>query len=142
QVCWDGKNQILLPTGYGPACNRIGSVIAINVTNNGGGYTSPPTVTIAAPPSGTTATAVANMELVTQQMVQSITVTNQGAGYTSAPTVTLVGGSGSGATGHVGPDFIPLNGAPVGLVNLTDAGTRCYATAPTVAFTGGGGVGA
>ncbi len=142
QVCWDGKNQILLPTGYGPNCNRIGSVIGINVTNSGAGYTSAPTVTISAPPSGTTATATANMQLVTQQMVSSITVTNSGSGYATAPTVTLVGGQGSGATAHVGSDFIPANGAPVGTLSVTDSGTRCYATAPSVAFTSGGGSGA
>src|SRR5262249_20753213 len=82
------------------------------------------------------------MELVTQQMVGSITVTAQGSGYTEKPIVTLVGGSGSGATAHVGNDFIPANGAPVGSVALGSAGTRCYATPPAVAVTGGGGTGA
>ncbi len=142
QVCWDGDNQILLPNGYGPECNRIGSVLAINVTNPGSNYTSAPTVTIDAPASGQTATATANMELVTQQMVQSITVDNQGSGYITKPIVTIVGGAGSGATAHVGDDFIPVNGAPVGTVTLTGAGTRCYSSAPAVAFTGGGGSGA
>jgi hypothetical protein len=142
QVCWDGENQILLPAGYGSECVRIGSVVAVTLTNSGAGYTSAPTVTIAAPASGTTATATANMELVTQQMVTSITVTNGGSGYTEKPIVTLTGGSGSGATAHVGDDFIPANGAPVASISLAGAGTRCYATAPSIAFSGGGGSGA
>ena len=62
QVCWDGRNQVMLPNGYGPECVRIGSVVLVNVTNPGQNYTSAPTVTIGAPPSGgTQATAVANM---------------------------------------------------------------------------------
>jgi hypothetical protein len=142
QVCWDGKNQILLPTGYGAECVRVGSVVSVLVNNSGSGYTSAPTVTIGAPASGQTATATANMELVTQQMVTSITVTNGGSGYAEKPIVTLVGGTGSGATAHVGDDFIPANGAPVASISLAGAGTRCYASAPAVAFTGGGGSGA
>src|SRR5207244_2506481 len=61
QVCWDGKHQIVLPAGYGPECVQYGSVIAINLTNGGSGYTSVPTVTIAAPVGGTQATATAHI---------------------------------------------------------------------------------
>src|SRR5437867_7045014 len=49
QVCWDGKHQILLPSGYDPNCVRFGSVISISVTDSGFGYTTAPTVTIDAP---------------------------------------------------------------------------------------------
>lgn len=149
QVCWDGAHQIMLPNGYGPECNRIGSVISVSVTNGGSNYTAPPTVTISAPPTGNQATAHANMTLVTSQMVQAVTVDNQGSGYTSAPTVTLSGGTGTGATAHVctlgsecATPFVPLNGAPVDTITLGTAGTRCYATAPAISFNGGGGSGA
>src|SRR5207237_1374757 len=58
QVCWDGKHQMLLPGGYGPACAPTGGLYNINLTNASVGYTSAPTVTISAPPGGgTTATA-------------------------------------------------------------------------------------
>jgi len=149
QVCWDGQHQIMLPNGYGPECNRDGSVIAVNLTNGGSGYTSAPTVTIDAPPTGATATAHANMVLVTSQQVQSVTVNTPGSGYTSVPAVTLVGGSGSGATAHVcvsstecTTPFVALNGDPVASITLGSAGTRCYATAPAISFNGGGGSGA
>ena len=75
------------------------SVFSITVTNDGSGYTSVPTVTIAAPSLGygTTATAVAS---VVSNKVSAITIPggSAGSGYTSAPTVTITGGGGSGAT--------------------------------------------
>jgi hypothetical protein len=73
------------------------SILSITVTNDGSGYTSVPTVTIAAPniAYGTTATAVAT---VVSNKVSAITVTNAGSGYTTAPAVTITGGGGTGAT--------------------------------------------
>lgn len=65
------------------------SVSAINITGGGAGYTSAPTVSIGAPPSGVTATATA---VITGGVVTAINVTNPGSGYTSAPAVTLTGG--------------------------------------------------
>jgi Bacterial Ig domain len=67
-----------------------GRVTAITVTNPGSGYTSLPTVTIAAPTGGTPltrrqATALASME------VNTITLT-AGGSYSAAPTVTFNGG--------------------------------------------------
>jgi hypothetical protein len=60
------------------------SSIAVNI--GGSGYTSVPTVTIDAPPSGTTATATA---ILTLDVVTSIVVNDPGTGYTSVPTVTI-----------------------------------------------------
>ena len=72
------------------------SVSSIAVTAGGSGYTSAPTVTIAAPDVGAnTATATAT---ISGDAVDAITVTFAGAGYASAPTVTISGGGGSGAT--------------------------------------------
>lgn len=73
------------------------SILSITVTNDGSGYTSVPTVTIAAPniAYGTTATAVAT---VVSNKVSAITVTIAGSGYTTAPAVTITGGGGSNAT--------------------------------------------
>jgi hypothetical protein len=74
-----------------------GSITTIKVTAGGTGYTSPPTVAIAAPTGtggGTTATATAN---VLGGVVTSITITNGGTNYVASPSVTLTGGAGSGA---------------------------------------------
>ena len=71
----------------------------IAVTAMGTGYSTatPPTITIAAPNAGTTATATPNIDNVTGTL-RSITITNAGDGYTSNPIVTITGGTGSGAT--------------------------------------------
>lgn len=93
----DGSSNLHFSDGT--TTHRQGtSILSITVTNGGTGYTSTPTVTIAAPSLayGTTATAVAT---VVSNSVSAITVTNagSGSGYTTAPAVTFTGGGGSGA---------------------------------------------
>lgn len=80
-------------------------VASINVTNGGSGYTTAPTVTIAAPAGGgVTATATATVN--GSGVITGYTVTNQGSGYgTTLPAVTLTptnGGSGGIATATSG----------------------------------------
>ena len=58
--------------------NAFGQVIGVTITDEGSGYTSAPTITIAAPTSGTTATATA-----------IFTATSGGSGYLYAPTVII-----------------------------------------------------
>ena len=58
----------------------------IEITAGGSGYTTAPTVTIAAPTSGVTAQAIAT---ITSGVVSSVTVTTIGSGYTAAPIVTM-----------------------------------------------------
>ena len=72
-------------------------VASVTITDGGSGYTSAPTVTFGAAPSGgTTAAGTA----VVPSGVTSVTVTNGGSGYTSAPTVTFSApASGTRATG-------------------------------------------
>jgi len=92
----DGSSNLHFSDGT--TTHRQGtSILSITVTNDGSGYTSVPTVTIAAPniAYGTTATAVAT---VVSNKVSAITVTIAGSGYTTAPAVTITGGGGSGAT--------------------------------------------
>lgn len=68
-------------------------VVGVTVVAPGTGYTSAPTVTIAAPPvGGTQATATAT---VANGKITGFTVTNPGSGYNSAPSVSLSGGGGS-----------------------------------------------
>jgi hypothetical protein len=72
------------------------SIDTITITNGGSGYTSAPTVTIAAPPaspvlfSTRTATAIAIIDTVTAA-VTGIKITDSGLGYTSStpPTITI-----------------------------------------------------
>ena len=68
-----------------------GKIRLINVTNQGSGYVSPPTVTIAAPPAGgtrATATAILGTGAFVGQIV-GFSITNPGSGYTFAPSVTV-----------------------------------------------------
>lgn len=69
------------------------SISTINVTDGGSGYTTA-TVSITAPPSGTSATASAIIE---GGVITSIQLSVIGTGYDEAPTVTITG-DGSGAT--------------------------------------------
>lgn len=75
-----------------------GPVASITVAAGGTGYTTAPTVTIAAPAdtSGTTATGTATIDA--NGVVTGITVTSGGSLYSTVPTVTLTGGNGTGAT--------------------------------------------
>jgi len=70
----------------------------ITITDGGTGYTTAPTVTIAAPTTGTTATATATIN--SSGVVTSVTITNPGSGYTTTPAVTFSAPtSGTAATG-------------------------------------------
>lgn len=72
-----------------------GGVAGVAITNGGTGYPAVPTVTIAAPASGVTATATA---VATGGVITSVTMTNWGSGYTSVPSATF-GGGGVNAAG-------------------------------------------
>ena len=65
-------------------------VSKVKLTNGGSGYTSPPTITIAAPGTawGVQATAVASIK---NGSVDEITLVSSGRGYTSTPTITVSG---------------------------------------------------
>ena len=77
--------------------NSHGGVAAINVTQQGSGYTTTPTVQfVSITGQGATAIAVRGTGANAQKVV-SITVTNSGTGYATAPTVNIVGGAGVGA---------------------------------------------
>jgi len=75
---------------------NLGQVAGVKVMSGGSGYTTAPTVAIAAPASGTTALATA---YIANGKVVEIRMTNKGSGYVSTDvlTVTLTGGGGAGA---------------------------------------------
>jgi alpha-tubulin suppressor-like RCC1 family protein len=81
----------------GTTIPTTGSVKGVVVLSGGSGYSSGVTVSIAAPPSGTTATATAT---VSSGVVTAITIVTEGSGYTDQnPAVTITAiGAGSGAT--------------------------------------------
>ena len=99
------------------------SVETITVTNGGSGYTSTPTITIAAPtgPSGETSTAFATLE---GGAVVSISIISSGSQYESTPSVTISGGGGSNAaaTADMTDTYYTINSAtPIvsGITTLT-----------------------
>ena len=98
----------------------------MTLTNAGAGYTSAPTVTFGAAPSGGT-TAIGTAVL--QTGVTSVTITNRGSGYTSPPTVTF-GAAPAGGTTAAGTAALRYG---VASVNVTDGGSG-YTSAPTVTF--------
>jgi hypothetical protein len=63
------------------------AVSSVTITHGGSDYLTAPTVTFSAPPSGTTATGIATVNLKGQ--VTGVVITNGGSGYTTAPTVTF-----------------------------------------------------
>ena len=98
------------------------SVLSITVTNDGSGYTSIPTVSVAAPnlAYGVTTTATAS---VVSNKVSAITVILAGSGYTTAPAVTISGGGGSGATATASISAL----APSGLRLIKSFTNRLFA---------------
>ena len=77
-----------------------GVVYEIQIVDGGSGYTSAPTVSIAAPPSGTTATATAT---IADGKVILITITENGGylggeGYTTAPSISFSAPGAGGTT--------------------------------------------
>jgi hypothetical protein len=72
------------------ADNNAYTVTAIEVYQQGSGYTTPPKVLISGTGTGATAKA-----FISNGKVSSIQVLTAGSGYTIAPTITLVGGNSS-----------------------------------------------
>ena len=118
-----------------------GGVRQVTITNRGSGYKTIPIVGISsAPPSGKTASAIAEMisGIVvcndninpSSKSVQKVLITNPGYGYTSPPGVRFIGGGGSGAAATS-----TIGDAVIGIVTITNSGSG-YVTPPTITFTG------
>ena len=90
-------------------------------------YTVAPTLTIASPSAGTTATATAFINTTTG-IITGVTVTNPGTGYTSAPTITLTGGIGTALVSA----FVNVAGIVTG-TNIDYVGAG-YTRVPTGTF--------
>jgi hypothetical protein len=93
QTAIDAVN-LVRKRGYGE--NLQGkSIVKINVTNGGTGYTTTPTVTISGG-GGSGATAIAT---ISGGKVTAINLTSLGSNFNSIPVVTISGGAGSAAAG-------------------------------------------
>jgi len=110
------------------------SVSAIDLINDGTGYTVPPLIGIAtAPSTGINATAVAIMTSRTGQVgssIDRIEITNPGFGYTEAPIITIRSqnafGTGAAATAII-------NEGSLGAITINDGGGG-YGTTPVVSI--------
>ena len=120
-------------TATATAVIGTGGLQRIFLNNDGSGYTSPPTITVSAPPgAGTTATAVG--VLTTRNQVTSleyIYLTHAGIGYgNTAPIITISGGGGTGAAATC--SLVPAGKKGLQSINITNHGVG-YSTSPTVA---------
>jgi hypothetical protein len=104
------------------------AVQTIDVTADGSGYASAPTVVFSS--GDAAATAIISGEVV------SIAVTNGGSGYTVAPSV-IVDGDGYGAIAEADVD----TDGEVSVIRIISKGTG-FSAAPTITFIGGDGTGA
>jgi hypothetical protein len=95
--------------GGSPTVSVAGVLTAITVRGGGSGYASAPVVSIAAPASGTTATATAT---ITSGVVTAITITNGGSGYSAAFPPLI----------NIGPPKVP-SGTPVTNVQFAGRAT-------------------
>ena len=122
--------------GLGASAEAIidGRIIAINVTNGGGGYTRQPIVSISGggAPNSTQATAVAQ---ITDGRVTGIAVTYSGAGYTKVaglPNISISGGGGVGAAASA------VVRGPINTINITNTGSE-YTYEPNITLKSGDG---
>jgi hypothetical protein len=96
----DGYNSLkYVNSSNANASIAAGKISRIDVINQGANLSTVPAVTIAAPPSGVTATATAICGL--DGNVLSIRIDNPGSGYTTAPSVSIAGGGGAHAVAFV-----------------------------------------
>ena len=107
------------------------SVIAINVTNGGTGYTESPIVSITGGGADSDNQASATAQ-ITNGSVTGITVVDGGEGYTSVPTVSISGGNGTGATARA------IARGPIDTITISDAGSQ-YDYEPVIELVSGSG---
>ena len=109
-----------------------GYVRKIFLNDDGSGYTSTPTISITASPTGSIGDNATAVGVLTTKggvtSLEKILLTNAGAGYTVAPTVTITGGGGVGAAATA---QLITSGQGVIRFVITDSGVG-YGTAPTV----------
>src|SRR5688500_4448212 len=103
-----------------------GSIIAVELTSGGSGYTVAPTVTV----TGGEGVGAEMEAFVTGGVVTGLSIVNGGTGYTSSPTITVAPPPVSGAS--VG---IQVSGGQVSIVPGSLIGGSGYTSAPLVTIT-------
>jgi len=85
----------------------------IDITNGGSGYTSAPTVTVAAPTGPGVAVRATATATIENGVVTAVTMTSQGSQYEVVPAVTFSGGGGSdaAATAVLDPIYYEIGSA-------------------------------
>lgn len=145
QVTAPGLN-IATPSGSGAQFQAVtvGSVVSVQVTAGGSGYTSAPSVTFSDPPSqppgSTLATSTATgYAILVSGAVTQVVITNAGLGYIDPPTITIAApspGPGTTATANA-----TIQKSFVASFKKISGGLN-YSEPPQVKITGGGGSGA
>jgi phage tail sheath protein FI len=104
-----------------------GAITAINLSSNGSGYTSAPTVSITSAP-GDTGTGASATAILSGSAVSSVNILSGGTGYTN-PAVAITGGSGTGviATANV-------TGGIITSITIDDGGSG-FLTTPSIVVT-------
>ena len=111
---------------------NVQSILRLELTNAGAGYTVPPTITISGG-GGTGATATCSIGGTT---VSEITITNRGRGYAVPPIITISGPlSGTGVTATAVSTIDTANNNRLDTINILNAGIG-YTSAPTVSIAG------
>lgn len=117
---------------------RNGTVSNIVMTSYGSGYSSAPTVSIAAPAGSGDAGSAATLVVSAKGKIRNVWIKNRGSGYTSTPSVTVSGGSPTTAAELEAV----LNGdGEVASINVLFPGEG-YTSDPTITISGGSGSGA
>ena len=121
----------------GSAVRAGDKITQVNVTFNGSGYTTPPTVIIGDPgANGKPARGVALLGSGgTAGTVTGVVIVDPGSGYTGTPTVTFSGELDVISMSEVGSGY---SSAP----SVAFTGGGAFTSAPTVTFRGGFGAGA
>lgn len=136
-VVFSGGGATAQATGVAIMDSATGrTVVAVQITSPGVGYTSAPTVAFSSAPFGYPS-AAGTAALGTGKII-SVALTNPGSGYgATIPTVTLSVSGGSG-----GAVTAVLAGSPISPVLTITAPGSGYTSQPLVGFSGGGGSGA
>lgn len=113
-----------------------GQIRRILVTNDGTGYTEPPSVIVDPPLSGSTAVAVG---IVTYKggsySLKEILLKSTGSGYTSPPKITITGG-GTGASGAAATAILSDTAISAVTLGVSSLGSGYYGDAPIVTVGG------
>jgi hypothetical protein len=140
QITAPGLN-IPTPSGSGAQFQAVtvGSVVSVQVTAGGSGYSSAPSVTFSDPPSqppgSTIATSTAiGYAIIVSGAVNQVVITNAGLGYVDPPAITFSGTGGATATATIQKSFVSSFKKISGGIGYTEP--------PQVKITGGGGSGA